>query len=102
MARPRTRTAVLDPGELELFKGQFGSCTFAYEQLRVGVSYPSFQRAWVGKEVTAAEVKAIREGWDAYALRQIMVFREYLKAPVGEMFTPGGTPVQAPPFERVA
>ena len=104
MARPRTRTAVLDPEELGLFQGTFGSCTFAYQQLRSPVSYPSFQRLWVGKSVTVVERDQVRRAWDEYVVRQLMVLRESVKKSVGEMYTPGGSPVvESPrPFEEPA
>lgn len=99
MGRPRTRTAVLDEGEKQAFDGAFASCTFAYSQLGIAsqVTYPSFQRVWRGEPVTPRELRAVREAWTEWSLRMIQVLREGQKLPVGEMFTPEGSP--AVPFD---
>lgn len=84
MGRPRTRVAVLDEGERELFRQAFGGATHAYRALRLpeSVTYPSFLQAWRGKPMTREVVDAIRDGWENWQCRIVQIVRERQKEPV--------------------
>lgn len=104
MARPVTRTEVLDEGEREVMRSAMPTCPFAYREMGLserGVTYPSFQRAWAGKPVTGRDVRMIRKGWEAWSFRMLQVLREAQKRPVEQAYTPEGSPV-VDPFEATA
>ncbi len=68
MARPTTRTAVVDVYGM---KRVCGTATQAFKCLEVAdtVSYWVFLRAWDGDAVTPAAAKAITEGWRDFLAR---------------------------------
>lgn len=85
MGRPKTRTEVLEAGELEVFRSTFGGATHAYRKLIPAggsVSYPTFLRAWRGGASAPEVVSEIRDGWENWSSRMMMLVAERYKDPV--------------------
>lgn len=94
MARPRTRTEVVDGAELETWREAFGTSTHAFRCLKLpaAVTYPTFQRLWQGKPSDPGVVSAVRVGWESWGARMVQVVREAQKPPVESGYTPAGSP----------
>ncbi len=74
MARPTTRTAVVEMGGM---RRVFGTPAQAMKNLEVPeVSFWVFQRAWNGGPVSPAAASAIERGWRAFVDRMQRVPRE--------------------------
>ncbi len=68
MARPTTRTAVVEMGGM---RQVFGSPTQAMKNLELppDVSFWVFQRAWAGSPVSPSAAQAIERGWRSFVDR---------------------------------
>lgn len=88
MARPVTRTEVLEEVELEALRKTFGSCVFAFRELKLddaNLNYPTFYRAWGGRPVTPSDRDKIMDGFHNWSFRLLQSLREREKAPIEEV-----------------
>ncbi len=75
MARPTTRTVVVETGAI---KRVFGTAATAFRNLEVAgeISYSVFYRAWQGDPVSPAAARAVESGWRGFVDRMQQAPRE--------------------------